>query len=139
MDDVVLADNGHLAPALLVIGRACVRHREVGVGSDDAAYLVQWFNAGLAREHLVLDRVSADALVLRQTARPQAPSASRPACVIRPAVQGGSHTTLIRTSFTPSSRSRRSRTSSRMKSDAGQPMAVKVRSTSTTPSRSVMP
>src|SRR5438094_9778192 len=96
MDDVVLADNGHLAPALLVIGRACVRHREVGVGSDDAAYLVQWFNAGFAREHLVLDRVSADALVLRQTARPQASSASRPACVSRPAVDAGAHPTWIR-------------------------------------------
>src|SRR2546423_14952983 len=105
MDDVVLADDRHLAPALLVVGRARVRHRKVGVGGDDAADLVQWLDAGLAREHLVLDRVPADALIPGQTARPHDSSASRPACVIRAAVQGGSHTTLIRTSFTPFSRS----------------------------------
>src|SRR5467141_3368635 len=139
LDDVLLAHYGHLAPALFVIGRAGVSHGEVVIGRDHAPDLVQRLRAGLAGEHLVLDGVAADALVLGQTARPQDSSASRPASVIRATVQGGSHTTLTRTSVTPASRINRSRTSSRMNSDAGQPMAVKVRSTSTIPSRSVIP
>src|ERR1700686_2557575 len=71
LDDVVLADDRHLTPALLVVGRACVGHGEVVVGRDNASYLVQWLRACLAREHLVLDRVPAHALVVcRQTAGP---------------------------------------------------------------------
>src|SRR5690348_7308135 len=134
---MLLAHDRHLAPALLVIGRARVGHREVVVGRDDAADLAERLFARLAGEDLVLHRVTADALVAvarRQTARPHTSSASRPCSVNRAEVQGGSHTTLTLTSFTPGSRNNRSRTSSRMKSDAGQPMAVKVRSTSTMPS-----
>src|SRR5207245_2548352 len=137
-DDVVLAHDCHLAPALFVVGRSRVRHREVIVWSDDAPYLVQGLASGLPSEHFVFDGVAADPLLVgRQTARPQDSSASRPASVIRALVQGGSHTTLMRTSLTPSSRSKRSRTSSRMNSDAGQPIAVNVRSMSTMPSRSL--
>src|SRR3989441_6110985 len=139
MDDVVLSNYGHLAPALFVVGRARVGHREVGVRSDDAADLVQRLDPRLAREHLVLGCVPAHTFVTAQTARPHASSASRPACVMRAAVHGGSQTTLIRTSFTPSSRSRRSRKSSRMNSEAGQPMAGKGRATSTPPPPSPMP
>src|SRR5215467_5971269 len=50
---------------------------------------------------------------------------------MRLAVQGGFHTTFTTTSATPDSRSKRSRTSSRMKSAAGQTIAVQVRSTVT--------
>src|SRR5205823_624957 len=142
LDHVLLADDHHLAPPLFVVSRTRVGHGEVVVGCDHAAHLVQRIDPGLAREHLVLDGVAADALVVRpgrHTARPQDSSASRPPCVIRLAVHGGSHTTLTRTSMTPGSRSSRSRTSSRMNSDAGQPMAVNVRSTVTTPASSVMP
>src|SRR5438445_7171808 len=139
LDDMLLADDGHLAPSLFVVGRARVGGCEIVIRSDYAADLMQWFAARLAREHFVLHSVSADAPVLGHTARPQASSASRPACVIRALVHGGSHTTVTRTSRTPSSRSSRSRTSSMMKSDAGHPIAVKVRSTCTTPSRSSMP
>src|SRR5712692_1254789 len=139
-DDVVLAHDGHLYPSLLVVGRARVRGREVVIRSDHAAHLVQRLRPSLAGVDLVLDGVAADSFVIgRQTARPQDSSASRPASVMRALVQGGSHTTLTRTSRTPASRSNLSRTSSRMKSDAGQPIAVKVRSTSTTPSLSVIP
>src|SRR5712671_5807930 len=136
---MILANDRHLAPALLVVRRARVGHREVVVGRHHAAHLVQRLRAGLAGEHLVLDRIAADAFIARQTARPQDSNASRPASVIRATVHGGSHTTLTRTSVTPASRINRSRTSSRMNSEAGQPIAVKVRSTSTIPSRSVMP
>ena len=58
---------------------------------------------------------------------------------VREVVHGGSQTTLTRTSCTPGSRISRSRTSPRMNSDAGQPMAVNVRSTSTTPCSSRIP
>src|SRR5260221_6236294 len=135
-----LAHDRHLAPALLVVGRARVGHREVIVGRNHAAHLVQRLPARLAGEDLVLDRVPADAFVVRrQTARPQDSSASRPASVMRATVQGGSHTTLMLTSLTPVSRSKRSRTSSRMNSEAGQPMAGEGGSPSTTPSRSGVP
>src|ERR1700693_2391923 len=139
LDDVLFADDCHLAPALFVVGCARVRHREVIVGRNDATHLVQRLGARLAGKDLVLERVPTDSLVGGQTARPQDSSASRPASVMRATVQGGSHTTLTLTSVTPASRSSRSRTSSRMNSDAGQPMAVKVSSTSTTPSCSVIP
>src|SRR5258708_5382445 len=132
------AHDGHLAPALFVVRRARVGHREIVVGRHHAAHLVQWLGAGLAGDHLVLDRVPADSFIARQTARPQDPTASPPASVLPPTVQGGSQTTLMRTSSTPASRSNRSRTSSRMNSEAGQPMAVNVRSTSTTPSCSLI-
>src|SRR5579864_3372451 len=140
LDHVLFAHDGHLAPPLLVIGRSRVGRREVVVRRDDASDLVQRLAARLAGENFVLHSIAADALVLRgQTARPQDSSASRPASVMRAAVHGGSQTTLTRTSRTPSSSSRRSRTSSRMNSEAGHPIAVKVRSTWTTPSSSVMP
>src|SRR5216684_6356874 len=108
---MVLAHDRHLDPALLVIGRARVGGGEVIVGRDHAAHLVQRLSAGLTREHLVLDGVAADSLVLCQTARPQDSSASRPASVMRATVHGGSHTMLTRTSRTPSSRISRSRMS----------------------------
>src|SRR5712664_1757772 len=139
LDDVLFAHYRHLAPALFVVGRARVRDREVVVGCDHAAHLMQWLSASLAGEHLVLDSVAADSLVACHTARPQDSSASRPASVMRATVQGGSHTILTRTSRTPSSRISRSRMSSRMNSDAGQPIAVKVRSTVTAPCCSLMP
>src|ERR1700687_972552 len=137
---MLLAHDCHLAPALLVVGCSRVGHGEVVVGCDDAAHLVKRLCASLAGENLVLESDAGDSLVAgRQTANPQASSTSRPASVMRATVHGGSHTMLTRTSRTPDSRSRRSRTSSRMNSEAGQPIAVKVRFTSTTPSCSAMP
>src|SRR5258708_39464005 len=111
LDDMFFAHDGHLAPALFVVRRARVGHREIVVGRHHAAHLVQWLGAGLAGEHLVLDRVAADSFIARQTARPQDSSASRPTSVMRATVQGGSQTTLMRTSSTPASRSNRSPTS----------------------------
>src|SRR6266513_5289266 len=132
LDHVLLAHDRHLAPAFLVVGRPRVCHSQVVVGRDDAAHEMQGVDARLAREDLVLQGVSADSLVIRgHTARPQASRASRPACVMRAVVHGGSHTTFTRTSLTPGSRSSLSRTSSRMKSEAGHPIAVNVTSTST--------
>src|SRR5262249_55928834 len=123
----------HLDPALLVVGGASVGGGQVVVGRDDAADEAERLDTQLAGEDLVLAHPAVDAgeLVPAHTARPHISSASRPSRVMRAAVQGGSHTMLQATSVTPGSRSRRSRTSSRMKSDAGQPMAVNVRSTVT--------
>src|SRR2546429_7858069 len=140
LDHVLFAHDRHLAPAFFVVGGPRVCHCQVVVGRDDAAYEMQRVDARFARKDLVLHRVSADPLVTRgHTARPQASSASRPAWVMRADVHGGSQTTFTRTSWTPVSRSSLSRTSSRMKSEAGHPIAVNVRSTSTTPSCSLMP
>src|SRR5262249_7098458 len=123
----VRGHDGHLDPALLVIRGPGVGGGQVVVGRHHAADLAQWFDAQLAREHLVLPDVGMNPaeLALGHTARPHISSASRPARVIRAAVQGGSQTTLTTTSATPGSLSRRSRTSSMMKSAAGQPIAVK--------------
>src|SRR5262245_6169089 len=62
-DDVVLADDGHLDPALLVVRSARVGGGEVVIRRDHAAHLVQRLGARLAREHFVLDSVAADAFV----------------------------------------------------------------------------
>src|SRR5215472_14933674 len=133
----VRGHDGHLDPALLVIRGPSVGGGQVVIRCNHAADLAQWFDAELAREHFVLADVCMNTaeLAVSHTARPHISRASRPARVMRAAVQGGSQTTLTTTSATPGSRRRRSRTSSMMKSAAGQPIAVKVRSTVTRASR----
>src|SRR5260370_26065487 len=88
VDHVVLAHDGHLAPALFVVGRAGVRHGEVRVRRDHAADLVERLDARLAREHLVLDRAAPDPLGPRPTAPPPASRGAAPASVIRLAPPG---------------------------------------------------
>src|SRR5260370_7246900 len=95
LDHVFFADDGHLAPALFVIRRAGVRHRQVVIRRHHAADLVQRLDPRLAREHLVLDRIAADSFVSAQTARPQASRPSRPPPALRPALPAGSPTPLI--------------------------------------------
>src|SRR5258708_13641739 len=91
LDDMFFAHDGHLAPALFVVRRARVGHREIVVGRHHAAHLVQWLGAGLPGEHLVLDRVPADSFIARQTPRPHDSTASRPTSVLRPTVPGRAH------------------------------------------------
>src|SRR5579872_1530996 len=136
-DNRITRNDHHLDPAKLVKNATRIHRRQFCIVGHDIADLVQRLLVLAPRVDLpdaaLIEGIPACRCGPRRGCSrivhadiPQLRIISMPSSLSRAFVQTGSHTTSMRTSWTPGSCSRRARISSMMNSVAGQPIAVKV-------------